>query len=279
MSDDKQRGKQAAGGWAALKSATQHLREQQIVFKGNKTLLAMNKPDGFDCPGCAWPDANPHGSFEYCENGAKAVAWEATAKRAGPDFFAQHTLSELRERSDHWLEDQGRLTDPLRYNRETDRYEPVDWQSAFAEIGRTLAALDDPNQAEFYTSGRTSNEAAFLLQLMARLLGTNNFPDCSNLCHEASSIGLPQSIGAGKGTVTLDDFEHCDVIFSFGHNPGTNHPRMLGTLRAAAKRGARIVVFNPLRERGLQRFRDPKSAREMLTGGSTQLATDRKSVV
>ncbi|MEO0574013.1 MAG: FdhF/YdeP family oxidoreductase [Pseudomonadota bacterium] len=263
----------AAGGWAALKSATKHLREQRVVLKGNKTLLRMNKPDGFDCPGCAWPDKNPYGSFEYCENGAKAVAWEATAKRATPELFAEHTVTSLKARSDHWLESQGRLTDPLCYNAATDCYERVSWSDALADIGQQLAALPDADQAEYYTSGRTSNEAAFLLQLMARLLGTNNFPDCSNLCHEASSVGLPLSIGVGKGTVTLDDFEHCDAIFSFGHNPGTNHPRMLTTLRDAAKRGADIVVFNPLRERGMQRFRDPQRITEMVTGASTQIAT------
>lgn len=267
------RDNEAAGGWPALKAATKHLREQQILFKGNRTLLAMNKPDGFDCPGCAWPDKNPHGSFEYCENGAKAVAWEATEKRAAPAFFAKHSVTDLRARSDHWLEGKGRLTDPMRYNPQTDHYERTSWDEAYRVIGEHLAALKNPNQAEYYTSGRTSNEAAFLLQLLARLLGTNNFPDCSNLCHEASSVGLPRAIGVGKGTVTLDDFASCDSIFSFGHNPGTNHPRMLGVLRDAARRGARIVVFNPLRERGLQRFRDPQDAAEMLTGGSTMLAT------
>ncbi|MFK8015386.1 MAG: FdhF/YdeP family oxidoreductase [Gammaproteobacteria bacterium] len=271
MSDDEN--KTAAGGWAALKAATQHLREQQIVWKGNRTLLSMNKPDGFDCPGCAWPDSNPHGSFEYCENGAKAVAWEATAKRATPALFAEHSVTSLREQSDHWLEAQGRLTQPMRYNRSTDRYEETTWDAAYALIGKTLRELKSPHEAEYYTSGRTSNEAAFLLQMMVRLLGTNNFPDCSNLCHEASSVGLPMSIGVGKGTATLGDFAACDALFSFGHNPGTNHPRMLGTLRDAAKRGASIVVFNPLRERGLQRFTDPQSPAQMLTGRSTELAT------
>jgi len=263
----------AAGGWPALKSATRHLREQQIVFKGNRTLLSMNKPDGFDCPGCAWPDANPHGSFEYCENGAKAIAWEATEKRATPELFAEHDLDALRAKSDHWLEDQGRLIEPMRFDHNSKRYVAASWQDAFDDIGRHLSSLDDPNQAEFYTSGRTSNEAAFLLQLFVRLLGTNNFPDCSNLCHEASSVGLPRSIGVGKGTVTLDDFSRCKAIFSFGHNPATNHPRMLGVLRDAAQRGVPIVVFNPLRERGLQRFRDPQRVPDMLAGQSTFLAT------
>lgn len=264
----------SAGGWSALKAATAHLREQQIVMHGHRTLLSMNKPDGFDCPGCAWPDSNPHGSFEYCENGAKAVAWEATRRRASPDLFDRWTISALNEQSDHWLEDQGRLTTPMRYCTSSDKYVAVGWDEACRDIGQRLAALELPDQGEYYTSGRTSNEAAFLLQLMVRLLGTNNFPDCSNLCHEASSVGLPRAIGVGKGTVSLEDFERCDAIFSFGHNPGTNHPRMLGTLRDAARRGVKIVVFNPLRERGLQKFRDPQRPADMLAGRSTMLATD-----
>lgn len=263
-----------AGGWDALKSVTKHLYEQDVLLKGNRTLLEMNKPEGFDCPGCAWPDPNHHSSFEYCENGAKAIAWETTAKRADGSIFDRYTVSELMQQTDHWLEDQGRLTDPLVYDPASDRYKPIAWGDAYALIARELAALADPNEAEFYASGRTSNEAAFLYQLFVRAYGTNNFPDCSNMCHEPSSVGLPKSIGVGKGTVLLEDFEHCDLILSFGHNPGTNHPRMLGTLREVAKRGARIAVFNPIRERGLERFADPKSIREMATFGSTQLATD-----
>ena len=205
-------------------------------------------------PGCAWPDRNHASTFEFCENGAKAVAAEATARRVTREFFAQHTVAELADKSDFFLEDQGRLTEPMVYDRASDKYLPIEWDTAFEMIAGHLDALPDPNQAMFYTSGRASNEAAFLYQLFVREYGTNNFPDCSNMCHEPSGSAMRPQIGVGKGTVTLDDFEKADAIFIFGQNPGTNHPRMLGELRAAAKRGARIVSFNPLRERGLERF-------------------------
>ena len=262
-----------AGGWGALRGVTNALLRQDIPVKGAKTLLSANQPDGFDCPGCAWPDRNHHSSFEFCENGAKAVAAEATARRAGPELFAQHTVSELAAQSDFWLEDQGRLTHPMVYDAATDRYVPIDWDAAFALIARHLNALPDPDQAVFYTSGRTSNEAAFLYQLFVRQYGTNNFPDCSNMCHEPSGSAMTPQIGVGKGTVTLEDFTQADAIFIFGQNPGTNHPRMLGELRAAHKRGARIVSFNPLRERGLERFQDPQDKREMATLGATPIST------
>lgn len=262
-----------AGGWGALKSVALHLKEQRIAVKGTRTLLAANQPDGFDCPGCAWPDRQHGSSFEFCENGAKAVAAEATAKRATPEVFAQHTVSWLAQQSDHFLEDLGRLTQPMVYDAASDHYRPIDWDAAFALIGDTLRALRDPNRALFYTSGRTSNEAAFLWQLFVREYGSNNFPDCSNMCHEPSGVALKRAIGVGKGTVSLDDFTLADAIFSFGHNPGTNHPRMLGELRAAARRGARIVSFNPLKERGLERFADPQSPVEMATLGSTPISS------
>lgn len=262
-----------AGGWGALNSVKNALLRQDIPIKGAKTLLSANQPDGFDCPGCAWPDRNHHSTFEFCENGAKAVAAEATARRAGPELFAQHTVAELMQQSDFWLEDQGRLTHPMVYDAATDKYLPIHWDSAFALIARHLNALPDPNQAIFYTSGRASNEAAFLYQLFVREYGTNNFPDCSNMCHEPSGSGMRPQIGVGKGTVTLEDFEAADAIFIFGQNPGTNHPRMLGELREASKRGARIVSFNPLRERGLERFQDPQSKMEMATLGSTPISS------
>ncbi|MDM0088532.1 MULTISPECIES: FdhF/YdeP family oxidoreductase [unclassified Variovorax] len=262
-----------AGGWGALRSVTRALLAQEIPVKGAKTLLSANQPDGFDCPGCAWPDRNHASTFEFCENGVKAVAAEATARRAGPELFAQHTVAELAARSDFWLEDQGRLTHPMVYDAASDRYRPIEWDDAFALIARHLNALPDPNQAIFYTSGRASNEAAFLYQLFVREYGTNNFPDCSNMCHEPSGSGMRPQFGVGKGTVTLDDFERTDAIFIFGQNPGTNHPRMLGELRAAHKRGARIVSFNPLRERGLERFADPQDKREMVTMGATPIST------
>lgn len=262
-----------AGGWRALDSVKNTLLRQGIPVKGAKTLLSANQPDGFDCPGCAWPDRNHHSTFEFCENGVKAVAAEATARRAGPELFAQYTVTQLAAQSDFWLEDQGRLTHPLRYDAATDRYGPIAWDDAFALVARHLNALPDPNQAIFYTSGRTSNEAAFLYQLFVRQFGTNNFPDCSNMCHEPSGAAMRPQIGVGKGTVLLSDFEHADAIFIFGQNPGTNHPRMLGELRAAHKRGARIVSFNPLRERGLERFADPQDALEMAMFGSTPIST------
>ena len=262
----------AAGGWGALAAVARALKGQMAVGREADALRRVNQPTGFDCPGCAWPDPKHTSSFEFCENGAKAVSWEATGKRATPDWFAGHTLSELWEWNDHALEDQGRLTHPLAYDAASDRYLPIAWDEAFARIGEALRALPHADMAEFYTSGRTSNEAAFLYQLMVREFGTNNFPDCSNMCHEATSVGLPESIGVGKGTVTLEDFEHCDALFSFGHNPGTNHPRMLATLREVSLRGVPIIAVNPLRERGLERFTSPQSPGEMLTNSSTPIA-------
>jgi molybdopterin-dependent oxidoreductase alpha subunit len=262
-----------AGGWDALRASWDALRQQQAVLRGPGTLLRTNQPSGFDCPGCAWPDRNPHSTFEFCENGVKAVANEATSKRIGAAFFAEHPVAWLAQQSDEYLEAQGRLTEPLVYDAASDRYLPIAWDAAFAKIATALRALDSPDRAVFYTSGRTSNEAAFLYQLFVRAYGTNNLPDCSNMCHEPSGVAMIAQLGNGKGTVTLDDFERAEAIFVFGQNPGTNHPRMLGELRRAAKRGCRIVVFNPLRERGLERFTDPQSPAEMLGGGSTAIAS------
>ncbi|MEO6155691.1 MAG: molybdopterin-dependent oxidoreductase, partial [Thermomonas sp.] len=243
-----------AGGWPALRSVAAHLLQQDVPVLGAKTLLHANQPDGFDCPGCAWPDREHTSTFEFCENGAKAVAFEATARRAGPELFAKYSVTELSRYSDHWLEDQGRLTHPLRYHPATDHYEAISWDAAFAFIAAQLNALASPDEAIFYTSGRTSNEAAFLYQLFVRHFGTNNLPDCSNMCHEPSGYALGAQLGTGKGTVSLSDFEQADLILVFGQNPGTNHPRMLGELRRAVKRGASVLAFNPLRERGLERF-------------------------
>ncbi|KNY23498.1 FdhF/YdeP family oxidoreductase [Methylobacterium sp. ARG-1] len=263
----------AAGGWGALKSCGKHLLGSRAPLSGARALLKANQPDGFDCPGCAWGDPEHGSSFEFCENGVKAVSWEATDKRTKPSFFARHTLAELRTWSDFALEGEGRLTHPMRYDAASDRYLPVSWDEAFAEIGATLRGLDHPDQAEFYTSGRASNEAAYLYQLFARAYGTNNFPDCSNMCHEASGVALIDAIGIGKGTVLLEDFEKADAIFCVGQNPGTNHPRMLGDLRRAAERGAKVVVLNPVRERGLERFADPQNTVEMLRGSSQPIAS------
>jgi molybdopterin-dependent oxidoreductase alpha subunit len=263
-----------AGGWGALEATAKALREQSIIAKGSRALLSMTQPDGFDCPGCAWPDPKHTSSFEFCENGAKAVAFELTKRRVTREFFATHTVSELEKKSDYWLEEQGRLTEPMHYDAASDRYLPITWDEAFALIARELQALASPDEAEFYTSGRTSNEAAFLYQLFVRRFGTNNFPDCSNMCHEPTSIGLAESIGIGKGTVLLEDFEHADAIFVIGQNPGTNSPRMLTELHSASRRGVPIVVMNPLRERALERFAAPQDPLEMMTFGSTRIASD-----
>jgi molybdopterin-dependent oxidoreductase alpha subunit len=262
-----------AGGWGALRATARAIREQMDVTDASSVLLRTNQPQGFDCPGCAWPDKDERSTFQFCENGAKAVTWEATKKRTTPEFFAAHPVCELLEWPDHLLEGEGRLTHPMVYDRASDTYKPIAWDAALARIGEILKGLPDPNMAEFYTSGRASNEAAFLYQIFAREYGTNNFPDCSNMCHEATSVGLPRSIGIGKGTVSLEDFEHCELIIAIGHNPGTNHPRMMGTLHDCARRGVPIIVLNPVRERALERFADPQDAIEMATLGSTNIAS------
>jgi molybdopterin-dependent oxidoreductase alpha subunit len=263
-----------AGGWGALWATAKAIAEQMHEAEAPELLLRTNKPDGFDCPGCAWPDKKHTSTFQFCENGAKAVTWEATKKRAPPEFFASHTVTQLLKQSDYELENHGRLTHPMVYDRASDTYKPIDWDAAFAMIGETLRALPDPNMAEFYTSGRASNEAAFLFNIFAREYGTNNFPDCSNMCHEATSVGLPQAIGIGKGTVSLEDFDHCELIIAMGHNPGTNHPRMMGTLDACARRGVPIIVFNPLKERALERFTNPQDPLEMISFSSTPIASN-----
>ncbi|WP_340609544.1 FdhF/YdeP family oxidoreductase [Xenorhabdus bharatensis] len=262
-----------AGGWGALKATAIAVRTQMDAFVAPKTLLNTNQPDGFDCPGCAWPDKEHNSTFQFCENGAKAVTWEATKKRVTPEFLAENTVSTLLEKSDYELEGYGRLTHPLAYDAATDTLVPVSWEAACHRIGEILREIPSPSEVEFYTSGRASNEAAYLFQLFAREYGTNNFPDCSNMCHEPTSVGLPQSIGIGKGTVSLDDFDKTQLIISIGHNPGTNHPRMMGTLHEAARRGVPIVVFNPLRERALERFTDPQNMIEMATYSSTNIAS------
>ncbi|MBS1205852.1 MAG: CbbBc protein [Proteobacteria bacterium] len=254
----------AAGGLGSLEATTRFVIDSKNALKNMRNLLRMNKARGFDCPGCAWGDDNKS-TFSFCENGAKAVTWEATRRQIDASFFAQHSVSALNRQSDYFLEYQGRLTEPLRYNPQTDRYEPISWDDALAMIGEHIRAMDNPNQLELYTSGRASNESSYLYQLFGRMVGTNNFPDCSNMCHEASGAGLKHSIGVGKGTIHLVDFDKADAIFVFGQNPGTNHPRMLHCLRHAADRGARIVTFNTLRERGLERFADPQKPLEVVT--------------
>ena len=260
-----------AGGLSSLTSTLKHIIQSQQPQTNVKNLLRANKDKGFDCPGCAWGDEK-EGLLQFCENGAKAIAWESTSKKVDAEFFAQHSVSQLQKQSDYWLEYQGRLTQPMKYNKDTDHYQPIDWQDAYQLIADKLNSLDSPNEAEFYTSGRASNEASFLYQLFGRLFGTNNFPDCSNMCHEASGVALNEAIGIGKGTVVLDDFNHADAIFVFGQNPGTNHPRMMNALRKAARGGCKIVSFNNLKEVALERFASPQDPIELLTSKATTIS-------
>lgn len=265
---------QPAGGWGAAKATAKALLEQSVIGKGSRALLSMNKPGGFKCPSCAFPDPDREKTLEFCENGAKALAVEATKKRVTRAFFEQHTVTELMTQSDYWLEEQGRLTEPMRYDAATDRYVPVTWDDAYEMIGRHLRTLKDPNEAEFYTSGRTSNEAAFLYSIFVRAYGTNNFPDCSNMCHEPTSRGLPHAIGIGKGTIVMSDFDKAEAIFIFGQNTGTNSPRMMSNLVHARKRNVPIVVVNPMPERALIRFTEPQDPVKMATFGSTAIASE-----
>jgi molybdopterin-dependent oxidoreductase alpha subunit len=235
------------------------------------TLAQVNQKNGFDCPGCAWPEGSHRSPAEFCENGAKAVAEEATLRRVTREFFSEHALTELAQRTDYWLGQQGRLTEPMHKPVGADHYVPVSWDEAFSIIAKELRQLDSPDEALFYTSGRTSNEAAFLYQLLVRRFGTNNLPDCSNMCHESSGSALTETLGIGKGTVSLEDLYKSDLIFVVGQNPGTNHPRMLSALEKAKKNGARIVAVNPLPEAGLMRFKNPQRP-DGVIGNGTKLA-------
>jgi molybdopterin-dependent oxidoreductase alpha subunit len=266
-----------AGGWGSAGSLAEILTREQIPVSGAALLLKQNKPDGFMCTSCAWSKPAKPNTFEYCENGAKATVWEQTAKRVGPDFFARHSVTELLTWTDYALEEKGRLTHPLRYDPGSDRYLPVTWADAFAEIGRELRALD-PNAVVYYTSGRASLETSYMYALMARMHGTNNLPDSSNMCHEPTSVGLKSSIGSPVGTTILEDFESTDLILFFGQNVGSNAPRMLHPLQEARKRRVPIITFNPLRERGLERFTNPQSPTEMLTRTSTEISTQYHQV-
>ncbi|PPA00877.1 CbbBc protein [Pseudomonas sp. MWU12-2312b] len=260
--------KGAAAGWGALIAVTKTWLGSENALKNIRTMLKTNQNGGFDCPGCAWGESPENGMVKFCENGAKAVNWEATGRLVNPPFFKKYSVSSLAVQSDYWLEYQGRLTHPMRYDAATDHYVETSWDEAFALIAQHLNNLESPDQAEFYTSGRASNEAAYLYQLFVRAYGTNNFPDCSNMCHEASGTGMGESLGVGKGTVTFHDLEEADAIFVIGQNPGTNHPRMLEPLREAVQRGAQVICFNPLKERGLERFQHPQHPLEMLKNGS-----------
>ncbi|MGH7692245.1 MAG: FdhF/YdeP family oxidoreductase [Candidatus Dormibacteria bacterium] len=266
-----------AAGWPAVGAMFKRSLDEMGVSFTARTLIKLNKKQGFDCPGCAWPDPEHRKLAEFCENGAKHVAAEATLRRVDPEFFREHSVSELRQRSDWWLEEQGRLTEPVIKRAGSDHYEAISWGGAIGYIADQLNALESPNQAIFYTSGRTSNEAAFLYGTFARAFGTNNLPDCSNMCHESSGTALKEVIGIGKGTVTLEDLEKSELIIIAGQNPGTNHPRMLTSLETAKHRGAVIVAVNPMPEAGLLRFRNPQTPRGLLTKG-TALADDYLAV-
>lgn len=261
-----------AGGWGSVRSLADILTRERIDARGYRELLRQNKPQGFICVSCAWPKPADHHPAEFCEEGAKATAWELTRRRATPAFFERHSLSELRSWPDYDLEQQGRLTHPLRYDALSDKYVGCSWDEAFDAIGAALRPLD-PSAVAFYSSGRTSLEASYMYGLMARMYGNQNLPDSSNMCHESTSVGLKAALGVPVGTTRIEDFEKTDAIFFFGQNAGSNAPRMLHNLRACRKRGVEIVTFNPLRERGLERFTDPQNPVEMLTLKETAIST------
>ncbi|MFD8124394.1 FdhF/YdeP family oxidoreductase [Streptomyces albidoflavus] len=256
----------AAAGLPAVAHSLRMSARQMGVRRTALTLLRVNQKDGFDCPGCAWPEPDKRHAAEFCENGAKAVAEEATLRRVTPAFFAEHSVADLAERSGYWLGQQGRLTEPMHLAEGAGHYTPVSWERAFELIAGELKALSSPDEALFYTSGRTSNEAAFLYQLFAREFGTNNLPDCSNMCHESSGSALTETIGVGKGSVLLEDLYQADLIIVAGQNPGTNHPRMLSALEKAKQGGAKIITVNPLPEAGLERFKNPQTVKGMARG-------------
>jgi molybdopterin-dependent oxidoreductase alpha subunit len=260
---------ETAAGLVAVYQTTHFGLKEMGIVRSLQTLLKVNQKDGFDCPSCAWPDPDGHRKMaEFCENGAKAVAHEATTKRLTPAIFAGHPISEMVKQRDVWLDEMGRITHPMIRRKGSDHYEPISWEDAFELVGQELRSLDSPDEAAFYTSGRASNEAAFLWGLFARQFGTNNLPDCSNMCHESSGSGLNETIGIGKASVRIEDFEHADAIFVIGQNPGTNHPRMLTELQKAARNGAKIVSVNPLIETGLIRFQNPQEPVHMLLPGT-----------
>jgi molybdopterin-dependent oxidoreductase alpha subunit len=258
----------SAAGTAAVARSLRSAQQQMGVRRTALTLLRVNQKDGFDCPGCAWPEPDKRHTAEFCENGAKAVAEEATLRRVTPDFFAAHPVADLATRSGYWLGQQGRLTQPMYLAEGAERYEAVPWERAFDIVAEELDALGSPDEAVFYTSGRTSNEAAFLYQLFAREFGTNNLPDCSNMCHESSGDALTETLGVGKGSVLLEDLHQADLIIVAGQNPGSNHPRMLSALERAKAGGARIITVNPLPEAGMTRFKNPQTPRGLAGGGT-----------
>lgn len=262
--------KATAAGLPAVFSAVRHIMDEMDPVRAARVMFELNQKGGIDCPGCAWPDPDGERSKlgEYCENGAKAIAEEATTKKLGPDFFAKHSVADMAAQSDYWIGKRGRILHPMILDEGATHYRPIAWDEAFQLIASELKHLSTPNDAVFYTSGRTSNEAAFLYQLFVRLFGTNNLPDCSNMCHESSGVALSETVGIGKGSVKLEDFEEAEVIMVIGQNPGTNHPRMLSALKKAKQRGAKIITINPLPETGLIRFKDPQSMGDIMGEGT-----------
>jgi molybdopterin-dependent oxidoreductase alpha subunit len=262
-----------AGGWGSLRGILSVYGKELDAPTAIETLMSQNKPHGFMCVSCSWAKPADYHAFEFCENGAKATLWELTSRRCTPEFFAQHSVSELETWQDYDLEQQGRLTThPMRYDRASDHYVPCSWDEAFEAIGRELKALN-PKSAIFYASGHASLEASYLYALFARLYGHNNLPDSSNMCHETTSMTLTKVLGSGVGTCVYQDLQNCDAMFFFGQNPGTNSPRFLHPLQDAARRGVKIITFNPIRERGLEFFVNPQNPSEMITGHETQIST------
>lgn len=263
-----------AAGLKAVTSSFKHVFGLAGLKRGAEGMVKLNQKNGFDCPSCAWPDPDDHRApTEFCENGAKAMASETTKRRVDPEFFARHSVAEISQQSDYWMEQQGRITDPMILEAGATHYRPISWDDAFSRVASELNSLPDPNEAIFYTSGRTVNESAFLYGLFVRMFGTNNLPDCSNMCHESSGAALGASIGIGKGTVTLNDLEEADCVLVVGQNPGTNHPRMLSALQETVRRGGKIVAVNPMKEAGLIGFAHPQEIAGMM-GASTPLASE-----
>ena len=264
-----------AAGWPALISSTRKLMDYQTFLRGSVSVLKSNQPKGgFDCPGCAWPDHKSHKAIDVCENGIKVIASETMTKKADAQFFARHSITELQGWSGYELEHSGRLSEPLYYDAEQDRYLPISWEAAYTCIAEQLGQLDSPDEALFYTSGRVTNEPAFMYQLFVRCFGTNNLPDCSNMCHEPTSVMLGRQLGIGKATVKLEDFEQAKLILMFGQNPATNHPRMLEMLAHAHEQGCRILSINPMREQGLRKFRNPQKPTHMAAGQSDEMVDE-----
>jgi len=262
--------KDYAAGLPAITAVFGQIKDEMTLKNCRKTFFSVNQMEGFDCPGCAWPDPDDHRSSlgEYCENGVKAIVEEATEKRVTPDFFKKHSIQEMTTWTDYKIGKSGRLTEPVIRHSGSDYYEPITWEDAYQLIADHLHGLENPNEAVFYTSGKASNEAAFLYQLFVRQFGTNNLPDCSNMCHESTGVALSETIGIGKGSVKLEDFYVADLVIVIGQNPGTNHPRMLSALEITKQRGGKIMGINPLKEPGLQRFKNPQKLKGYLRGTS-----------